>query len=332
MSPACKKISQQIDLTFVVPVYNSKDFLEKLVYKILSIKEVSSQIILVDDASTDGSREEITRLSEKNDRVIALFNKTNLGAGIARNYGFKYAEGEFTIFFDADDQLHSEVIPPTIAKMRRYVDVDVAMFSYRYERNEGVKYSDMFFNDQECVNKTLRKSIEVIGSLNHFGCLLRFTNYPWNKILRTERFRETCLKFGGTTVNNDILGHWHSLLFSRKILLTKRVICTHLVKSGGSNLTNYFSHARLQMFDALHEVYDLLGRNPQQKRQYAVFFWSLVHDLTTWARHRIEKPLLPLFDERYRELLYRIDLEDFARFRENLNPKLADRLTSREWW
>ena len=46
--------------------------------------------------------------------------------------------------------------------------------------------------------------------------LLGFSNYPWNKVVRTDHYRHTGLRYGSTPVHNDILGHWLTLLDARQ--------------------------------------------------------------------------------------------------------------------
>ena len=86
--------------------------------------------------------------------------------------------------------------------------------------------------------------------------LLGFTNYPWNKIARTDHYRRTGLRYGATQVHNDVLGHWLTLVDAETILLIDQPLCTHIVGEGGRNLTNRESRARLSLIDALDETWE----------------------------------------------------------------------------
>lgn len=314
-----------IDLTVIVPVHDARPHLEPLVRSFLDLAGLRCQILLVDDGSTDGSREEIARLAAAHPQITGLYHPANQGAGQARNLAWPHARGRYCIFFDADDRLHGEVVAPALATMDAAPDIDVAMFAYRCEREETASFTAMAFADQKSFDIILKDATTAVAPLDEVARLLRFTNYPWNKILRTARFRETGLRFGATRVNNDILGHWYALLFARRILVAGQVICTHIVHPQGANLTNRFGAERLQMFDALAETQAFLAAHPALQRRFAHHFWELVNTLVQWARPRIDLAIRLDFESRYRDLISGIDLEVFARMRTGRAPHAASR-------
>lgn len=314
-----------IDLTVIIPVYDARGHLEPLARSFLDLNGICCQIILADDSSVDGSREEIARLAALYPQVTGLYQPANLGAGHTRNLAWSHAQGRYCIFFDADDRLHGEVIAPALAAMDAEPDIDTAMFAYRYEREETATSAPMAFADQQSFDNILKESSMRAAPLEDVARLLRFTNYPWNKILRTARFRETGLRFGSTKVNNDILGHWYSLLFARRILVVGEVICTHIVHPRGQNLTNRFTAERLQMFDALAETRDMLATHPALQRRFGHHFWGLVNTLVIWARARIDPEIRLDFESRYRDLISGIDLEVFSQMQTVHAPQVATR-------
>lgn len=314
-----------VDLSVVVPVWNAARHLPSLAERMqqLDVMGVSWQLIFVDDGSTDESAAVAAQLSSETPRILAIANPRNLGAGEARNLGWKHTIGRYTIFFDADDDLRAEVIAPAIARMDANPEVDTAIFAYRYEREETASFTAMTRNDEEIFRQVLKGQAETIGSLEQMARVLRLTNYPWNKIIRTDRFREVGIKFGTTKVHNDILGHWYSLLFARQIMVRNDIICTHVVHPKGNNLTNRAGSDRLQVFDALTELYDMLETHEHLRRRYSHYFWDLADGLARWARPRIGDDYRQQLDARYADLIGRIALEDLARIRIKRTPKLA---------
>ncbi len=87
-------------LSVVIPVYNEKPTLKTLVKKVLAVK-IPKEIILVDDASTDGSRELVKKLSNQ-PNIRAIFHPRNQGKGMAIRSGIKEARGDYVIIQDAD--------------------------------------------------------------------------------------------------------------------------------------------------------------------------------------------------------------------------------------
>jgi glycosyltransferase involved in cell wall biosynthesis len=76
---------------------------EESVKSVLAQTEPDLELIIVDDASTDGSRELIDRLAKSDGRIEAFYHDKNSGASTSRNDGLSMAEGEYIAFCDADD-------------------------------------------------------------------------------------------------------------------------------------------------------------------------------------------------------------------------------------
>ncbi|MCK4606817.1 MAG: glycosyltransferase family 2 protein [candidate division Zixibacteria bacterium] len=88
-------------LTIVIPVYNEVSTIEALLSRVNNSPIPDKQIILIDDCSTDGTRELIKeRLEDQVDRVI--YQPENCGKGFALKTGFKHATGDIVLIQDAD--------------------------------------------------------------------------------------------------------------------------------------------------------------------------------------------------------------------------------------
>lgn len=314
----------QPDLTIVVPVYNAAASIEELVSRCLSLGELATEVLLVDDSSTDGSTELVRDLALRHQNVSARYHEVNRGAGVSRNQAFEDARGRYTLFFDADDVLHGDAVTRAVPLLDES-GADVAFMPYRYRRARVVRHEAM--NDfDERVWRDIAGGESRVVRLGEVSALLGFSNYPWNKIIRTDVYRRAGLRFGETIVHNDILGHWYVMLFARRILLVDQVVCTHIVEEGGGNLSNRQSAVRLALFDALDETYDLIESNPQWRNRYSHHYWSLVLRTAGWAVSRISADYLDEFNLRLQEHLLRMNLSDFARIRMKRSPRLANEL------
>ena len=89
-------------VSVIIPTYNYGKYIEKAVDSVLTQTYRDQEIIVVDDGSTDNTREIIeARYKDK----VRYFYQENRGAPAARNFGLRKAEGEFVTFLDADDWL-----------------------------------------------------------------------------------------------------------------------------------------------------------------------------------------------------------------------------------
>jgi glycosyltransferase involved in cell wall biosynthesis len=91
-------------VSVITPVFNASLFLEKAIKSVLIQSEVS-ELILIDDGSTDNSWEIIQAWRQKDNRIVTLQHpdKQNHGRSATRNLGIKKATGNFIAFLDADD-------------------------------------------------------------------------------------------------------------------------------------------------------------------------------------------------------------------------------------
>lgn len=98
-------------LSFIVPVYNAQDTLAAALDSVLAAGRPDVEVLLVDDASTDGSAAACAALAARHPGVAFLPQAENRGPGVARNIGMDAARGEYLYFLDADDTIASEALP-----------------------------------------------------------------------------------------------------------------------------------------------------------------------------------------------------------------------------
>ena len=91
-------------VSFIIPSYNFASYIEGCVDSILCQSYDDIEVIIVNDGSTDNSKEVIDKIVAKDKRVIAI-HKKNEGVSIARNTGLKVCSGDYCVFVDADDYL-----------------------------------------------------------------------------------------------------------------------------------------------------------------------------------------------------------------------------------
>ena len=101
-----------MDYSLIIPIYNEKKSLPELINQIHSIK-TDIEIILIDDGSNDGSSELLTDYC-KNNEIIIVKNKSNLGKGYSIIKGLKSASGDNIILADGDLEIDITIIPKII--------------------------------------------------------------------------------------------------------------------------------------------------------------------------------------------------------------------------
>ena len=112
-------------ISIIIPCYNEESTIEKIVHKILDLNNLDLEIIIVDDNSTDGSKNIIeTKIKNRVNKVI--FNDRNYGKGYSIRKGIEVATGDITIIQDAD----LEYDPKDYEKILEPFKIDVADVVY----------------------------------------------------------------------------------------------------------------------------------------------------------------------------------------------------------
>jgi len=107
----------QKKISIIIPVYNEKSTIGKILEKIdkVDLGETEKEVILVDDYSTDGSREILRRLENK---YAVIYHEKNRGKGRAIRSGLEKATGDWVIIQDADLEYDPEDYKKLLAKIQ----------------------------------------------------------------------------------------------------------------------------------------------------------------------------------------------------------------------
>ena len=178
-------------LSVVIPVYNEKKTLNELILRVEAVS-IDKEVIIVDDASTDGTRD-LLKKYEKKEGFEVIYQPKNKGKGAALRAGFEIVKGEVIIIQDADLEYNPKdyhvLLGPIFDKRADVVygsrflgGSHRVLFFWHYLANKFLTtLSNMFTNinltDMETGYKAFRR--EVIESIslksNRFGFEPEFT-------------------------------------------------------------------------------------------------------------------------------------------------------------
>ena len=109
-------------ISVIVPVYNVEEYLEECLESIQYQTYTDIEVILVNDGSTDSSKEICERFCQADSR-FRLINQENKGQSAARNRGVKESVGQFIMFVDSDDIINKDVLEVLLPYMKKDVDI-----------------------------------------------------------------------------------------------------------------------------------------------------------------------------------------------------------------
>lgn len=163
-------------ISIILPTYNVEKFIDDSVKSLKNQTFNNWELIVVDDGSVDRSHE-ITYEYAKKDNRIRVVHKENGGLSSARNFGLKYAQGEYVTFFDPDDYAHPFYLKSLLeGENENNPDVIIGGYEVQYEDSEG-----------NVVRKEVRDCPKNGKFTGQWGLdASRFVNYAWNKLFRRE--------------------------------------------------------------------------------------------------------------------------------------------------
>ena len=109
----------RIKLSVIIPCYNSERFIADVLKDICILDRDDIEVIVVNDGSIDRTKEIVTRLMEKDKRLV-LIDEKNEGVSAARNKGITKSKGKYVYFIDSDDRL----LPGSMQYMMQLIDAD----------------------------------------------------------------------------------------------------------------------------------------------------------------------------------------------------------------
>lgn len=113
-------------VSVIIPLHNGERFIRSAVASVLEQTYSNVELIVIDDGSTDRSRERLSDLSES----LTYLYQENSGVALARNHGFLHSKGEFIAFLDQDDRWYPHKLETQVAILNRQTDI-------------GIVYSDL---------------------------------------------------------------------------------------------------------------------------------------------------------------------------------------------
>ncbi|MFS8046212.1 glycosyltransferase family 2 protein [Rhizobium sp. BR 314] len=129
------------DVSFVIAAYNAEETLERAIDSALAQGAVSMEVVVVDDCSTDSTREIVSNHPDPRVRLVAM--PRNGGPGAARNAGLDAARGRWVAVLDSDDALRPDRMARLIARAEK-ADAQIAVDNLDVIREDVGTTSPMF--------------------------------------------------------------------------------------------------------------------------------------------------------------------------------------------
>lgn len=239
------------DISIIVPVYNVEEYLGECLDSLQNQGNISCEVIIVDDGSTDSSGEIADEYAEKYDNYH-VHHIENAGLGHARNFGVKSAKGKYLFFVDSDDI----VVENTLEKMFTIAEINASDMTICNVAR---------FNSKKVWSSNLHK--KVMGGMKYCTHIydnpeLIYDTTSWNKLINREFYMRNGFRFPENILYEDIpvtipmhiLANNVSVYNEVGYLWRVRDGATKSITQNTSNLKNLYDRlTALQMIDKFFE-------------------------------------------------------------------------------
>ena len=176
-------------VSIIVPVYNAEKTLPRMLDAIKAQTFEDYEVILMNDGSVDGSEQVMRAYSEEDER-FRVYSQENKGVSAARNAGLDYAQGEYILFYDADDSVPEDAVQKMYHRAReKMADLVVGKTVMHYMSEQSFAKPTVTLSELEDIPKNK-------------------TTMMWNFSLCNKMFRKAVIdehhiRFNGTSHGED---------------------------------------------------------------------------------------------------------------------------------
>ena len=251
-------------ISVIVPVYNVAQYLEKSIASIQQQTYQNLEIILVDDGATDESGRLCEQIAEQDERVL-VYHKENEGLSQARNDGLKQAHGDYVIFIDSDDYIHSEMIASLYQQLVKE-DADVSscgvMNVYANSESPQTENQDDYF---VCDTETFLREYLIGEKIPGTIC---------NKLIKKEIAAQ--LTFPKGLIYEDAYYHFDLIKVAKKYVVNTNPYYYYFHR-GDSITTKPYAEKDLAYIDIYQKFYTEVVKEYPNLTEVAFFRLAYAH-------------------------------------------------------
>ena len=261
-------------VSVIIPSYNAADYIAQTLESVLAQTLTDIEVIVVDDGSTDNTRNIVADFANKDPRLM-LVEQANQFAGVARNNGMSKARDKYLYFLDADDYIESNALEELVNAIEQHgADIAIA-------KSEGF---DNTTGDTWTIDGALN-GVDFDRPIAHAEYCDRlfqsFIGWPWDKLFRKEFIDKTALTFQPLRTTNDALFVFCALALADTIVCLDSVLFHHRTNNKNS-LEGSRSKSWNNAICAINVIEDQLTKSDKGKACLNSYYrWTLNYSIWT---------------------------------------------------
>lgn len=223
------------ELSIVIPVYNVEAQLPTCLESVINQSFKDTEILVIDDASSDNSAEIVRKYAHKCANIKPVFFDKNAGVGHVRNYGIKLSKGKYIGFVDSDDWIDLEYYHRLLDAIKRD-NSQIAICGIKTEYNNSksceLRYKYSFHN---CIDNAI--ALKLLTKSQGYDCYI--SPIVNNKIYDREFLKKGNINFNSNRSFQDDYFSFFALLQASLISLVPDIYYHYYQRE--SSTTHTFS-------------------------------------------------------------------------------------------
>lgn len=250
-------------VSIIVPVFNIQEYVEVCIRSIMCQTYLNIQIIIVDDGSEDDSGRICENIGKEDNRIIVI-HKQNGGLSDARNYGLKYAEGDFICFVDGDDAIDENFISIMMDKIIK-CKADIAVTNY---------ISFKTFPPQKEVKNSIYENWSSDRLIKEMLVSINCDHTAWGKIYKKELWNN--VKFPKGKIYEDYLSIYKIAEKSEKVVWIEQPLYYYRQRVG-SIIKSKIDENKLSIVKVASDVTNDICNYSKNLSKYAIYRQTIIY-------------------------------------------------------
>lgn len=310
-----------IEVSFIIPVFNGEDYIERCLNSILAQKDLTSEIIVIDDGSVDGTCKKLEEYCGKFNNII-FEKQEHLGASVARNRGLDLAKGNWICFIDSDDYIEETIFESLRDCLNEDIDIIFADYSYIKKGGKKVFSSDRYTERISALDeKTLNSYFRATMNRNYNPGSPQVIT-PWAKLYKREFIEKNHLRFTpGIRKSQDVLFNFEVFCYAKNAVYVKELFYNYIYNP--KSLCNKYIPGVLNDYDSQEKKMEsILKKNGIFENFARDFSFRCIANLLYSVRLDYSHKSNPKkYSERREEFLEALNNENVKNSLENLYLK-----------
>ncbi|GIO19647.1 glycosyl transferase [Oceanobacillus oncorhynchi subsp. incaldanensis] len=228
----------------VIPLYNKEKHIKRSIESVLNQTYEDFELIIIDDGSTDLSKE---KAKEIIDHRIKIISKKNEGVSAARNYGIENSNFEYIAFLDGDDTWEPLFLESIADLINDYPEAGAYASSYNFVGNNGKKNAN--------INITLQDNEK--GTVKYFKSALKNPLISASSVVIPKRVFTQLGYFSTNLIKGEDLEMWARIGLHYNVAFINKVLASYYLNSENRSDTKKVDYSNTFM----SQVEDMLEKH-----------------------------------------------------------------------